>query len=217
MKVKYIFLSLFIIVLSGSSCGNKKTQTAAGTNENTEVRLSDDAEEEELFDQAADKEPFDEADDEDSFAFQTLKADKTRRKPPFRETTNFDNYRETCVALSQEEIKKMDLQTIIPEGDNFMHNYVLDLPYNFSAVAVTYGISEMEMITTLITYGKNNEFIDRLDIAYDEVAESWFRKESTISESEIVVEDMSFTDENPQTLTTRYKFNADGTFIQIPD
>ena len=82
-------------------------------------------------------------------------------------------------------------------------------------MVISYYQGEHELFTTLLNIGKNDQIIDQLNIAYDEIAESAFRKTSSIDQNRIVVEDWNYmTDEPTKTLTT-YRISKEGKFKLI--
>ena len=63
--------------------------------------------------------------------------------------------------------------------DIFSGRIKINISPQFHAVAVSYQLSDETLYTALITYDKKYNIIDMLEIAFDEIAESWSRIEST--------------------------------------
>ena len=81
-------------------------------------------------------------------------------------------------------------------------------------VVITMAI-ENEMKTYLISYRKNDhQLIDKLMIAYDEIAESMSRTESKILSDEVVVTSYNFWGEEPEITVKNYRIEKTGKFIQ---
>ncbi len=132
---------------------------------------------------------------------------------PYRDSTNFDNHRNVR-QMAENEIEQLKLKSKVPDGSEFALNYKIHFSNNFYAIVINYQLGDHELFSTLITYDNAYNIIDLLNVAYDEIAESWFRKESTIYKEHIVVEDISYTDGNPQIVKTNYKIDSNGMFVE---
>jgi hypothetical protein len=133
---------------------------------------------------------------------------------PYKEFTNFDNHVDVR-KMSASEIRQLKLKSKIPDGSDFSLNYQIHLSDNFHAIAVSYQLGDHELFTTLITYDNEYNIIDLLNVAYDEIAESWFWRSSTIYKDHIVVEKVEGIVDDEQIVSkTRYKIESNGTFIK---
>lgn len=134
------------------------------------------------------------------------------RKFPLTDSTNFDNFFSDKF-LNQRQLDLIQSKKITDESENLVVNYRLNLSKNFKTFVFTYNKGEMELFTTLVNYDNDYKFISKLDIAYDETAESWFRTESEISNKEIIVNKISYTEEAAQSTKTSYKIQKNGMII----
>lgn len=135
------------------------------------------------------------------------------RKFPLTDSTNFDNFFSDKF-LNQRQLDLIQSKKITDESENLVVNYRLNLSKNFKTFVFTYNKGEMELFTTLVNYDNDYKFISKLDIAYDETAESWFRTESEISNKEIIVNKISYTEEAEQSTKTSYKIQKNGMIIK---
>ena len=140
---------------------------------------------------------------------------------PYRDSTNFDNHTDKP-QMRETEIEQLRLKSKIPDGFGFTLNHKLIISPQFHAVVVSYQPDNEALCTALITYDKDYNIIDMLEIAFDEIAESMFRKESTVYTDHITVENMYCVDiccmegGAPTIETTDYKIESDGTFTSLP-
>ena len=134
---------------------------------------------------------------------------------PYRDSTNFDNHIDKP-QMRQTEIEQLKLKSKIPDGFGFTLNHKLNISPQFHAVAVSYQLSDETLYTALITYDKNYNIIDMLEIAFDETAESWSRIESTVYTDHITVDDIHYGFTCVEIETTDYKIESDGTFTSLP-
>lgn len=144
---------------------------------------------------------------------------------PVSEDTSFDiydkSYRENhpvtrvYTKLKNEEIHKLGLQDWLKNGTNISVNY--ELPYSdiFRTFVFTFQDGEMELKTFMVTFDKNFKKIDELQIAYDEIAESWMRTKSEITKDKIEVIEHNESSGEAEITTTLYKINKKGKFIMI--
>src|SRR5690606_23529075 len=95
-------------------------------------------------------------------------------------------------------LKRIKFNSERTDAKNFRLNYTIPFSKNFTSLVLTYQSGEYELFTTLITLGKEDQIIDRLDVAYDEIAESAFSKTSQIEKDKITVTDWNWiSEENP--------------------
>ncbi|MGV6944142.1 hypothetical protein [Sphingobacterium kyonggiense] len=133
---------------------------------------------------------------------------------PFVDSTNFDND-------DNKGIKDADLLKRIRfdvEDVNLKQvrlRYKLNYSPNYYSVVLTYPLGEHELITTLFNINKRGKILDFLDIAYDEIAESAFRKESLLKKNEVILTDWNYMSEEPTKTVTRYSINEQGKFEEV--
>ena len=140
---------------------------------------------------------------------------------PYRDSTNFDNHIDKP-QMREAEIEQLKLKSIVPDGFGFTLNHKLNISPQFHAVIISYQPDNEALCTALITYDKDYNIIDMLEIAFDEIAESIFRKESTVYTDHITVESISYIyfscmeEEWPMVEAIDYKIESDGTFTSLP-
>lgn len=117
-------------------------------------------------------------------------------KMPFTDSTNFNNFK-AINKLSQSEIDFLKLKKINGNATDFYVGYKPIFSHNFQSIVVTYKSGEHELFTTLINYNSKYEILDKIDIAYDEIAESVFRKISTLEINAIKIDEINFSEETP--------------------
>lgn len=135
------------------------------------------------------------------------------RKAPFADTTNFDNFNNEN-RLSNTLVSKLHLKSIEPNYEAFYARYRLAVSTNVDAVVVTMS-NENELKTYLITFHKvEYEIIDKVIIAYDEIAESMTRTEAKIYSDELVITNYSYWEEEPSIEINRYRIEKSGKLIR---
>lgn len=133
---------------------------------------------------------------------------------PFVDSTNFEND-------DNRGIKDADLLRRIHfdvEDVNLKQvrlRYKLNYSPNYYSIVLTYPLGEHELITTLFNINKRGKILDFLDIAYDEIAESAFRKESLLKKNEVILTDWNYMSEEPTKTVTRYSINEQGKFEEV--
>lgn len=130
---------------------------------------------------------------------------------PIIDSTNFENFEKSGIP-DEGFLKQIKFEPEHIETNNFRLNYKIPFSENFTSVVVTYQSGEHELFTSLITVNKKREIIDRLGIAYDEVAESAFRKTSKIEKDNIVVTAENWMSEEPIFETKTYILQTSGKF-----
>ena len=131
---------------------------------------------------------------------------------PLKDTTNFDNFKSNNL-LSKEQIKTLQLNKKIKEGERFIINYRLKLSDKFHTIVITYQLGDNQLYTVLFNYDLNYKIIDCVDIAFDEIAESFLRKESDISKSEIKIKDIDSSSGEPQIKLIVCKIQENGKLL----
>ena len=142
--------------------------------------------------------------------------DVPKKNLPLVDSTNFDNYNHRQGIKNDLFFKKIAFKKDQSEIENSRSRYQLDFSERFQSVVISYYLGEHELFTTLIIIGKNDQIIDQLDIAYDEIAESAFRKTSSITQNKIVVEDWNYMTDEPTRTVTTYQISKEGKFKLIP-
>ena len=142
--------------------------------------------------------------------------DLSYKSLPLVDSTNFDNYNHRQEIKNDLFFKKIAFKKDQPEIENSRLRYQLDFSERFQSVVISYYQGEHELFTTLINIGKNDQIIDQLDIAYDEIAESAFRKTSFVDQNKIIVEDWNYMTDEPTRTVTAYQISKEGKFKLIP-
>ena len=142
--------------------------------------------------------------------------DVPKKNLPLVDSTNFDNYNHHQGIKNDLFFKKIAFKKDQSEIENSRLRYQLDFSERFQSVVISYYQGEHELFTTLVIIGKNDQIIDQLDIAYDEIAESAFRKTSSIDQNRIVVEDWNYMTDEPTRTVTTYQISKEGKFKLIP-
>ncbi|SDD26688.1 hypothetical protein [Niabella drilacis] len=151
-----------------------------------------------------------------SIAETRLPGSLPQRNFPIKDSTSFDNFEQTGIA-DNGFLKRIKFNPGHLDARNFRLNYTVPFSENFSSVVVTYQSGEHELFTTLITLSKEDTIIDRLEIAYDEIAESAFGKSSSIEKDKITVTDWNWmSEEKPVSESKTYVLQQDGKFKILP-
>jgi len=135
------------------------------------------------------------------------------RKKPIVDTTNFDNLSKKDL-LSTKDIGILQLKKIYPDLDKenysytFMPSYSIKFADFFKTIVINVE-SGSELEAVLINYNDKDELISHKVISYDEIAEGWSRKSSTIKNDCITTIDALYTDE-PKIDTILYHINRFG-------
>ena len=135
---------------------------------------------------------------------------------PLIDSTNFDNYNHQQGIKNDLFFKKIQFKKDQPEIQDSRLRYQLHFSEKFQSVVISYYQGEHELFTTLVNIGENDQIIDQLDIAYDEIAESAFKKTSSINQNKIVVEDWNYMNAEPIKTITTYQILKEGKFKLIP-
>ncbi|MFK8288717.1 hypothetical protein ACI76W_05625 [Capnocytophaga canimorsus] len=126
---------------------------------------------------------------------------------PKKEQTNADNY-DLLPALSSRQARLL-LSGLFPDAENFKRVYSVPFSDDFISVVVAFQQGEHQFSTILFNLDKNNQIIDYLMIAYDEIAESAVFTESVLHKNSIVVRKEFY--ENVITFT--YEISPKGEFV----
>ncbi|MFA4870763.1 MAG: carboxypeptidase-like regulatory domain-containing protein [Pedobacter sp.] len=131
---------------------------------------------------------------------------------PFKDSTNFDNFKESR-KLTNQEAGILKLNTLYSGVMGFYSRYTVPFSTQFKSVVISYHPNEHELITTLINYDRDYHILGKVDIAYDEIAESQFRKESLLTIDKIIVDEISWMENRPVKKTKTYEVLPNGKII----
>lgn len=135
------------------------------------------------------------------------------KKLPVTDSTSFDNFNGED-KLSDKLVSKLHLKSLDPNFKNFHSRYRIALSTTVDMMVVT-ASAEHEMKTFLISYSKEDyQLIDKLQIAYDEIAESAFSAIGKISKEEVVVTNYNYMGEEPVIEVKKYRIEPSGKFTQ---
>ena len=133
---------------------------------------------------------------------------------PIVDSTDFENFDKSGIH-DNGFLKKINFDPKRKDATNFRLNYKVPFSEKFASIVVTYQGGEHELFTTLITIDKDSKIIDKLEIAYDEIAESAFAKTSRIEKNKIVVTNSNWMSEDPIFETETFILENDGKFKKV--
>ncbi len=133
-------------------------------------------------------------------------------KLPVTDSTNFDNYRQLN-RISDKEILKLGLRNLDSNAEEFFSNYKVSISDSFKSIVITTK-TEFEMKTFLVNINSDSQIIDKLQISYDEIAESAFTSVGKITKNKIVIENYNFMSEVPDKNIEVYYIDKSGKFIK---
>jgi len=137
------------------------------------------------------------------------------RNFPITDSTTFDNFEKSGIR-DNGFLKSIKFDPRRKDATNFRLNYKIPFSENFTSVVITYKGGENELFTILLTVDKNDKIIDKLEIAYDEIAESAFRKTSKIEKDKIVVTNSNWMiEEKPIFKDETYVLDKTGKFEKM--
>lgn len=152
-----------------------------------------------------------------SIAKTDLLANLPEHNFPITDSTTFDNF----VKIGMRDngfLKRIKFDPRRKDATNFRINYKIPFSENFTSVVVTYQGGENELFTILLTVDKNDKIIDKLEIAYDEIAESAFGKTSKIEKNKIAVTSSNWMNEaKPVFKDETYVIDKTGKFEKMKD
>ncbi len=132
---------------------------------------------------------------------------------PVTDSTSFDNFNGED-KLSGKLVSKLQLKSIDPNFKNFHSRYRIVLSTTVDMMVVT-ASAEHEMKTFLISYSKEDyQLIDKVMIAYDEIAESAFSATGKISKEDVVVKNYNYMGDEPVIEVKKYRIEQSGKFTQ---
>ncbi len=133
---------------------------------------------------------------------------------PIIDSTNFDNF-ESFGKPDNGILKKIKLETNKEDTKNYRINYKIPFSENFTSITFSYQSGDHELFTSIITVNNQNEIIDILEIAYDEIAESAFQKTSKIDKEKIIVTEWNWMSGEPITEIETYILQDSGKFKKV--
>ena len=137
---------------------------------------------------------------------------------PITDSTNFDNHKYSKL-LNTNEQKFLKLAIIRTDpnetAEKISLNYILNLSKKYKTVIVTKYLGDHEMFTYLINYNNNYEILGFTQIAYDEIAESWGRMTSNITQKNILVTDFNYAIEPVEIVELKYQIENSGIITKI--
>ena len=138
------------------------------------------------------------------------------KKFPITDTTNFNWYDPTeRDTIAEKEIKRLKLKSLNEytetESASFHYNYRIHFSDDFYSIVISIGFYEA-LATCLVNFDKNDKIIDKLEIAFDEIAESIYWKTSEINQNLIVVEATTHYGDPPIIKTKNYIIEKSGKF-----
>lgn len=128
------------------------------------------------------------------------------RKTPIADSTTFDSYKDDFKIYTKEEVAALQLEKIYPnfykEGYNYKAtpSYKLEFSKEFYSAVIVIFKGENEMESQLINYDINGNIIDTKVIAYDEIAEGAFQRNSKIKKNIITITYIDWMDERKETI-----------------
>ena len=135
---------------------------------------------------------------------------------PITDSINFNYFNfEGTNKITKKDITKLNLHTIDKYAENYYMNYRVKFSDNFSSLVITIKSGDHELFTYLINFDKDNKMIDKLLIAYDEIAESASMMTSKINRDSILVERTSYWSEPPTKEIKSYIVDENGRFKQV--
>jgi hypothetical protein len=133
------------------------------------------------------------------------------KKVPVVDSTNFDNFNGKD-PLSEKLVSQLQLKSLDPNIKHFYARYRIAFTTAVDLMAVT-APAENEMKTFLVSYAKEDyKVIDKVVIAYDEIAESAFSSIGKVSKNEITVTNYNYMTEEPVIETLKYHIEKSGKF-----
>lgn len=133
------------------------------------------------------------------------------KKPPITDSTNFDNFKNQN-KIEDSLISQLNLKTLNEHAKNFYADYWIAISKDFRSLVITTK-SETEMKTFLVNLSNQNEIIDKLEISYDEIAESMMYKIGTINQDNVKIETYLYSSDSLQVSDEIYKIDKKGEFL----
>ena len=141
--------------------------------------------------------------------FKTILEKFPLKLTPVVDSTNFDN-ENLLKPLTEADLKELKLDKVFTDGSNFKINSRYELSPEFKTISVSFNKGEMEISTELLNFNLQGELIDHMEVAYDEIAESAFRKSSQITKDKIVLTDENYLEDPAKIQKFTYKILPSG-------
>lgn len=137
------------------------------------------------------------------------------KEVPYNDSTDFFSV-DGQEPLNEDLKRLLSLSKVYnPKHEDEIYNkiwlrYRVDISDNFNALVISHHLGTAELETQLVTYTNDYKIIDFVTIAYDEVAESCFRKKSLIEGNKITVTHHDFCTNAAGTDATKYIIDENG-------
>lgn len=131
---------------------------------------------------------------------------------PKIDSTNFDNF-DKKEFLTTKELSLLNFDKVILDTnsvENVAIHYKLKISDQFKTYVFVYNKGKMEQFSILVNYDNDFNFIDSAIIAYDEIAESFFRTTSKIMKDKIMTSEFDYTQEAETLKTTTFEILKNG-------
>ncbi|MCS4224549.1 hypothetical protein [Sphingobacterium sp. BIGb0165] len=136
------------------------------------------------------------------------------RDLPIIDSTTFDNVEKSGV-YDTGFLKRIKFDPGCNDATDFRLKYKIPFSEGFTSIVVSHQCGEHELFATLITVDKKYKIIDKLQIAYDEIAESAFGKRSQVEKEKIVITSTNWMNEEPIFETETYVLQNNGKFKKM--
>lgn len=145
---------------------------------------------------------------------------------PVSENTSFDTYNVNSdttnysskfanKVLSNVQVRKLGLEKWLQNNSVVSVNYELPYSKDFRTFVFTCQEGEMELKTKMVTFDRDFNKIDELQVAYDEIAESWLQTKSEFSQSKIEVKEYNESTGKVEVTISVYRIDEKGKFVAI--
>ncbi len=132
---------------------------------------------------------------------------------PFTDSTNYENFKgEGQVNLGVLQLLKFNPDYPKPEDIRF--RYQVKFNHGIRGLVLTFPNSESDLKTVLLTLDSNNQRLDVIEIAYDEIIESAFKLISVLEKDIITSEHWNYFFEEPKSEHKVYKLQENLRFVQ---
>ncbi|MVZ64437.1 hypothetical protein GQF61_01120 [Sphingobacterium sp. DK4209] len=133
---------------------------------------------------------------------------------PYVDSTNFDNFKQQGIS-NPTLITLLKFQADYPNLEDIKIRYQVRFSDDIRGLVITYPISGQELNTTLIIINNNNQVVDEMEIAYDEIAESAIRELTLIEKDKLSIEHWNYFSEEPTVKRKVYSIRADGKLVPL--
>ncbi|MFZ4261103.1 hypothetical protein ACFRAE_03615 [Sphingobacterium sp. HJSM2_6] len=116
---------------------------------------------------------------------------------PFTDSTNFENFNKNEGHVNLEVLKLLKFKPEYPNPEQIRFRYQVKFDQGLTGLVLTFPNSESDLKTVLLTLDENNQRLDVIEIAYDEVIESAFKLISVLDKNKISSEHWNYFFEKP--------------------